>query len=149
MIESPVHYILNEIRVNFSNVSVTIIDIRKIEYKYKISSILNIKENNKVVLRITSFSLKGVNFEDISIDMAGIEPNKFDQEKYFLIQKYIYEIAYGVKLVDNSETLIDLNDISDLSYDDFETRLSALEKRLDEIELESKGQNKSQNLTLF
>jgi hypothetical protein len=149
MIESPVHYILNEIRVNFSNVSVTIIDIRKIEYKYKISSILNIKENNKVVLRITSFSLKGVNFEDISIDMAGIEPNKFGQEKYFLIQKYIYEIAYGVKLVDNSETLIDLNDISDLSYDDFETRLSALEKRLDEIELESKGQNKSQNLTLF
>lgn len=149
MIESPVHYILNEIRVKFSNVSVTIIDIRKIEYKYKISSILNIKENNMVVLRITSFSLKGVNFEDISIDMAGLESNKFDQEKYFLIQKYIYEIAYGVKLVDNSETLIDLSDISDLSYDDFENRLIALEKRLDEIELESKSQNKSQNLTLF
>ena len=66
MVDSPIHQIINEIRKRYANKNVSLSDIRNIESKYNVCSLVNVRNDNCAFLRITSFGCDEVVFEDVA-----------------------------------------------------------------------------------
>jgi len=108
MADSPLHLLLNDIRIKYSGKKCSLIDIRNIENQYNVCSILNTRNDGIAYLRITSFGLKQVIFEDICLDSTTLSNNHKDSHNYiFNLNKALYEVAYGIVLEDKNIAIID------------------------------------------
>jgi hypothetical protein len=143
MIESPIHYIISEIRDKYSNKDVSILDIRRLEFNYKICSIMSIRNNDSVVIRLTSFGFNGVNFEDFSIDISKLNLSSLNLDNLFEINRISYNLIYGVKLVNENTYLLKFEKNNEISFNDIESRVIEIENKLKKIE------NNQGNYTLF
>lgn len=108
MLDSPIHELINDIRKRYSGKNVSILDIRNIEDNFKLCSFVNIRNDNCAFLRITSFGFDEVVFEDIVIDLDLIKKFNSQEELIFNISKVLFNLAYGVVLVDSNESVIDI-----------------------------------------
>ena len=101
MNSSIIHDIINDIRLNYAGKTVSMIDIRRIENKYKICSIVNTRYQKCAFLRITCYATEEMVFEDVVFDYSAIEIDINDVHEFiFKISKLLYEGAYNVLLVD-------------------------------------------------
>lgn len=151
MIDSPIHELINDIRTKYTGKKVSMVDIRNIEGKYHLCSILNIRNDTCAFLRITCFGCDEVVFEDVVLNTEIIKDQSDPAEFMFTISKLLYENTYGVVLVNSSDSVIDIK-IANPSYD-FHTlkeENERLVKRCDELEakLESANNHGSQ-MSLF
>ena len=81
---SAFHIIINEIRKKYAGKKASMLDVYDIESTYKISSFMNIRNDNCAFLRITSFGLDEIVFEDIVTNLAFIKPfNKLLEHFFF------------------------------------------------------------------
>ena len=108
MIDSPIHQIINEIRRRYANKNVSLSDIRNIESKYNVCSLVNVRNDNCAFLRITSFGCDEVVFEDVVVDLRLIEKFSNSEELMFSINKYLFGQAYGVVLVKSDSSVLDV-----------------------------------------
>lgn len=151
MPDSPLHVIINEIRKNYGGKEASLVDIRLIESKYKICSIINTRDTNTAYLRITSYGLNGVNFEDITFDFSGFPNIRNDLSNFvFSISRVLFGLAYGINLSDSANRLI--GSIAEPSFDYFDLRdeVSALQSRFADLENKLKEVNKQESqISLF
>ena len=108
MVDSPIHQIINEIRKRYANKNVSLSDIRNIESKYNVCSLVNVRNDNCAFLRITSFGCDEVVFEDVVVDLRLIEKFSNSEELMFNINKYLFGQAYGVVLVKSDGSVLDV-----------------------------------------
>lgn len=130
MANSPIHEILNDIRSKYTGLEVSILDIRRIEELFKICSILNTRNGDTAYLRITAYGMRGVAFEDICIDFTKFHFNADDVHCFiFQLSKALYEVAYGVHLIDGSEILVEELKRPNLDFSNLQKELLALQDR--------------------
>ena len=130
MANSPIHEVLNDIRSKYTGMEASILDIRRIEELYKICSILNTRNGDTAYLRITAYGLKGVAFEDICIDFAKFHYDTDDVHQFiFQLSKALYEVAYGVCLIDGADVLIEELKRPSLDFSNLQKELLALQDR--------------------
>lgn len=136
MAESVFHELIMDIRKRYTGKKVSIFDIRTIEDKYRICSIVNFRNGNCAFLRITSFGYKEVVFEDIVLDTDLIKPFVSIDDLIFKSQCALYELAYGVKLVQSDGSVIDCK-IEDpgFDFDSLQDEVELLRKKCSELEL--------------
>lgn len=151
MVDSPIHELITDIRKRYTGKNVSMVDIRNIEEKYHLCSILNIRNDTCAFLRITSFGCDEVDFEDIVLNIDIVEDKSDTEKLMFLLNKLLYEIAYGVILIKSNESVLNVP-IVNPSYD-FHTlkeENERLQKRCNELEakLESSNNHGSQ-ISLF
>ena len=135
MVYSPIHELINDIRKKYTGKSVSIIDVRNIEEKYKLCSMTNIRNDNCAFLRITSFGLDEVVFEDVVVDLNLIKEFDSQETLMFNINKVLLNMAYGVNLVESNESVINVP-ITSPSFD-FTTLKEEnvrLNKKIEELE---------------
>lgn len=137
MADSPIHIILNDIRKSYSNKKCSMIDIRNIENKYRICSVVNTRANNCAFLRITSYGLKEVLFEDVCLDYSQINADTSDIHRFiYTISKGLYEMAYGVFLEDVNDRLIDEDVEPSIDFFSLEDELSRVNTELERVKQE-------------
>ncbi len=135
MTDSPLHLLLNDIRIKYSNKRCSLIDIRNIENQYNICSILNTRNDGIAYLRITSFGLKQVMFEDICLDSNHILNDLNDSHNYiFKLNKALYEVAYGIMLEDEIVPLIKEYQNPSIDFDTMEKEIKTLKEKYDALE---------------
>lgn len=151
MIDSPIHELINDIRTKYTGKRVSMVDIRNIEEKYHLCSILNIRNDTCAFLRITCFGCDEVVFEDVVLNTAIIKNQSDPTEFMFSLSKLLYENTYGVVLVNSSESVIDAP-IVEPSYD-FHTLKEENErllKRCNELEMKlENANNHGSQISLF
>ena len=151
MIDSPIHELLTDIRKKYTGKDVSMVDIRNIEEKYHLCSMLNIRNDTCAFLRITCFGCDEVVFEDIVLN-TDLFIDKSDVEVLmFSLNKLLYETAYGVNLIKSNKSIIDIP-ITNPSYD-FHT-LREENERLTKrcLDLENKIENltnRGEQISLF
>lgn len=135
MLDSPIHELINDIRKRYSGKNTSILDIRRIEDNYKLCSFVNIRNDNCAFLRITSFGFDEVVFEDIVIDLDLIKKFNSQEELMFDISKVLFNLAYGVVLVDSNESVIDIPIIKpDYDFNTLKEENVKLLKKIEELE---------------
>lgn len=135
MLDSPIHELINDIRKRYSGKNVSILDIRNIEDNFKLCSFVNIRNDNCAFLRITSFGFDEVVFEDIVIDLDLIKKFNSQEELIFNISKVLFNLAYGVVLVDSNESVIDIPIIKpDYDFNTLKEENAKLLKKIEELE---------------
>lgn len=135
MLDSPIHELINDIRKRYSGKKVSILDIRNIEDNFKLCSFVNIRNDNCAFLRITSFGFDEVVFEDIVIDLDLIKKFNSQEELMFNISKVLFNLAYGVVLVDSNESVIDIPIIKpDYDFNTLKEENVKLLKKIEELE---------------
>lgn len=152
MADSPIHLLLNDIRIKYSGKKCSLIDIRNIENQYNICSILNTRNDGIACLRITCFGLKQVMFEDICLDSTSLPNNKKDSHNYiFNLNKALYEVAYGIDLDDSSAPLIDDYQQPSIDFYTMEEEIKALKEKCDSLEkqLEKINNDETGQISLF
>ena len=152
MADSPIHLLLNDIRIKYSGKKCSLIDVRNIENQYNICSILNTRNDGIASLRITSFGLKQVVFEDISVDLFHISFDENNPHNYiFNLNKSLYEIAYGIELIDDNIKMIDEYRKTDIDFYTMQDEIMRLKEKCVELEQQLKKDNKGdqQQISLF
>lgn len=135
MANSPIHEILNDIRSKYTGSEASILDVRRIEELYKICSILNTRNGDTAYLRITSYGMKGVAFEDICIDFTKFHYDTDDVHQFiFQLSKALYEVAYGVSLVDGADIIIEELQRPNLDFTNLQKELLVLRDRCTMLE---------------
>lgn len=151
MSNSVLHDLLTDIRKKYTGKKVTILDIRDIEEKYRFCSVVNFRFDNSAFLRITSFGTGEVAFEDIVVNSKVLQSISGSEGILFATQKILYELSYGVELVNENKRLLN-GDIENPPYD-FETirdELDILRKRCAELEKKlALTQKKPNQMSLF
>ena len=151
MIDSPIHELLTDIRKKYTGKKVSIIDIRNIEEKYHLCSLMNIRNDGCAFLRITSFGCDEVVFEDIVINTNLVNKDTSIDDLMFKLNQLLYENAYGVVLIKSDKSIIDVP-ITMPSYD-FHTlkeENNRLSKKCEELELKLESiNNKGTQISLF
>lgn len=146
MIESPLHFIINEVRNKYSGKSISNTDLRKIEYNYKICSILNFRDNNIASLRITSFGIKGVNFEEIQLDLNFLDSQDSLGNKLFCIYRMLYKMAYDIDLNESRESTLEIDELVKIDFTDIQSKIEKIEAS---IEILEEKISKANNTSLF
>ena len=151
MADSPIHLILNDIRIKYSGKKCSLIDVRNIENQYNICSILNIRNDGIASLRITSFGLKQVVFEDISIKLSHISLDEKNPHNYiFNLNKALYDIAYGIELIDDNIRMIEEYLNPNIDFYTMQDEIMRLKEKCIELEKQLKNNNKvDQQISLF
>ncbi len=150
MTDSPVHLLLNDIRKKYSGKKCSMIDIHIIESQYNVCSILNTRNDGIAFLRITCFGLKQVMFEDICLDISTISCNPEKLHNYiFKIEKALYEMAYGVKLVDDNVALLKRHVKPTVDFFTMNEEISNLKKKSKELEEKVDKLGNDRQISLF
>lgn len=132
---SPIHLILNDIRKSYTGKNVSLIDIRIIENEFRICSIANIRSDGTAFLRITSYGLDEVVFEDVCLDFTHIPQNLIDMHEFiYILNKSLFDLAYGVILVDVSEPLISKYESPSMQLFSLEDEITKLRTKCEELE---------------
>lgn len=148
---SAFHIIINEIRTKYAGKKASMLDVYDIESTYKISSFMNIRNDNCAFLRITSFGLDEIVFEDIVTNLAFIKRNFSQYEDLdFEIKKMLYNQAYGIVLEKDNNRFMD-SSLHKASFD-FKTdreEIIRLKKKCEELEKEIARSKGSRQQSLF
>jgi len=135
MLDSPIHQLINDIRKRYSGKNASILDIRRIEDNYKLCSFVNIRNDNCAFLRITSFGFDEVVFEDIVIDLDLVKKFSTQDELMYNISRTLFNLAYGVILVDSDTTVIDVPIVKpDYDFNTLKEENNRLLKKIEELE---------------
>lgn len=152
MTDSPIHLLLNDIRIKYSGKKCSLIDIRNIENQYNVCSILNTRNDGIAYLRITSFGLKQVMFEDICIDTATLSNNQKDSHNYiFNLNKALYEVAYGIILEDRNIPIIDEYQKPSIDFYTIKEDIKSLKEKFSILEnnIKKVNSNGKEQISLF
>ena len=152
MVDSPIHLLLNDIRVKYSGKKCSLLDIRNIENQYNICSILNTRCDGVAFLRVTCFGLKQVVFEDICLDQTPIISDTKNLHNYiFNLNKMLYEVAYGIYLEDSNITLLDEYIEPDIDFHTMCEEIKNLKEKCNELEkqVEKIENNENKQISLF
>ena len=149
MANSYFHDVLTEIRKRYTGKRASILDVRNIEEKYHLCSIVNFRNDNCAFLRITSSGTGEIIFEDIVINIELIKPFTNSNELLFNSQKIMYELAYGLKIVDSSESLIEKIEEPSIEFQTMKEEIKKLIKERNELINKLDYATKRNQMSLF
>lgn len=139
MADSPIHITINDIRKNYVGKKLSLIDVRIIEDMYHICSIANVRNNNTAFLRITSYGLEGVIFEDVVFDFDGVVKREEDTHTFiFNLSKALYDLVYGIQLIDENMPVLKDYLKPSVSYTDLRKDVKELKEKIGLLELKIK-----------
>lgn len=148
---SAFHIIINEIRKKYAGKHASMLDIFDIERAYNLCSMINIRNDNCAFLRITSFGLDEVVFEDVVSNLDLIKKNDFDYANLdFEIKKALYFEVYGIYLENENKRFMEPD--AHKPTIDFKTdkdEIERLRKKCDELQKEVDKLKGSRQQSLF
>ena len=148
---SSFHIIINEIRNKYAGKQVSLLDIFEIEKAYNICSIVNIRNDNCAFLRITSYGLDEIVFEDIVTNLDIVKKHiTLYSDLDFEIKKILYDEAYGVLLEKgNDKFLKDFHHKPDINFNTYKEEIARLKRKCEELEKENSKLKGTEQQSLF
>ena len=148
---SAFHIIINEIRKKYAGKHASMLDVFDIEKAYNLCSMTNIRNDNCAFLRITSFGLDEVIFEDVVTNLDLIKSTELDYASLdFEIKKALYFEVYGVYLEkDNKRFMEPSMHKPSIDFKTDKDEIAKLRKKCDELQKEVDKLKGSEQQSLF
>lgn len=150
MIISAIHKAINDIRKNYSNSEMSLIDVHNIEEMYQICSIFNTRNDCEAFIRITSFGSGEILFEDIVLNFADLKKDNINfDDLMFHIKKILYKNAYNIDLKEDKCALLKSYKKPSYNIETFDNTIKSLEQKCRELEAKIRKLEKPEEISLF
>lgn len=150
MSNSILHDLLTDIRKRYSGKDVSILDIRDIEEKYRLCSVVNFRFDNSAFLRITSYGTGEVTFEDIVVNSKVLELKGTQEDVLFNAQRILYDLAYGVKLLNENKRFLEGKiDNPPYNFETIRDEVVMLRKKCEDLERKLDAAKNPDRISLF